>query len=204
LVRKNAITPRQEEEIEIVSTAPSAKVLNRLRRGGKQAVGSDVEDEAAAGGGGTGAASRPRTKDDDEKEKKRKKKKKPILTHKVAAKFGIFDTEAINSEASGSEASSESYDSENSIDRDFVARDDDDDNDVGGGEGHTFYRDSLNTQHGGGGAGGAGPVFEDEPEWVKKRNRWANPENWGKNRQQHERRASMQDTPRSQEPSQWR
>ncbi|GAA6016098.1 hypothetical protein JCM11491_000667 [Sporobolomyces phaffii] len=201
LVRKNAVVPRREEDeqddVEIVSPDLPARALNRLRRGGggggggKDVVGSDEED-AVGGRGGARA---------EERLPKQKTKKKEILTHKAAAKFGIFDTEAINSEAEGSEASSESYDSENSIDRDFVARDDEDVE----GEGNTFYRDSLNTQYDDGGAGpgrGRGPVFETEPEWVRKRNRWANPENWGKHRQ-HERRASVQDTPRSQEPSQW-
>ncbi|GAA5962894.1 hypothetical protein JCM3765_005908 [Sporobolomyces pararoseus] len=192
---KQRAIENQEEDLSTVSTAPPTKALNRLRRGGgggsKQLVLSDDDEgreEGEGEGGGAGTL-----KDQEKKKEKRKKKKKLILTHKVAAKFGIFDTEAINSSASGSEASSESYDSENSIDRDFVARDDED---IEQGEGHTFYRDSLNTQHG-------GPVFRDEPEWVKKRKQWADPENWATRRAAQERNRSIQDTPRSQEPSQW-
>ncbi|GAA5989448.1 hypothetical protein JCM5350_000708 [Sporobolomyces pararoseus] len=192
--KQRALVEKEKEEegdLSTVSTAPRPmKALNRLRRGGgggsKQLVLSDDEERQEGRGEGE--------EDQEKKKEKRKKKKKLILTHKIAAKIGIFDTEAINSSASGSEASSESYDSENSIDRDFVARDDEED--LEQGEGHTFYRDSLNTQHG-------GPVFKDEPEWVKKRKRWADPENWATRRAAQERTRSVQDTPRSQEPSQW-
>jgi hypothetical protein len=189
--KQRAIEQNEGEEdgdLSIVSTGPSAKPLNRLRRGGgagsKQLVVSDDEEESVPS--------------KEKKPEKRKKKKKPILTHKGAAKFGIFDTEAINS-SEPEEASSESYDSENSIDRDFVAGDDEEIE-----QGHTFYRDSLNTQYGGGAGGaGGGPVFENEPEWLKKRKRWADPEHWAT---RNGKKGPLPDTPRSQEqePSQWR
>jgi len=153
-----------DDSVEIVE--PPARALGRLRRGGRQALdgpdegGDDVivEDRAprrskkrpsGAGGGGSGDEGDGSARTS----KKKKRQKKEVLTHRVAARAGIFDIEAVNSSASGSEASTEGYSSENSIDRDFVARssasperDDPDASVVSSGQQAQFYRDSLATQ----------------------------------------------------------
>ncbi|GAA5836929.1 hypothetical protein JCM9279_007704 [Rhodotorula babjevae] len=157
-----AVAPEDyDDSVEIVEPPPRA--LGRLRRGGRQALdgadegGDDVVEEvraprrskkrpSGAGSGGEGDGS-ARTS------KKKKRQKKEVLTHRVAARAGIFDIEAVNSSASGSEASTEGYSSENSIDRDFVARssasperDDPNASVVSSGQQAQFYRDSLATQ----------------------------------------------------------
>ncbi|GAA5995519.1 uncharacterized protein JCM10292_005226 [Rhodotorula paludigena] len=144
-------------------TTQAPRRLNRLRRG-RQASddendGDDVVENAEESAGDRGKTRKKRRQsagdahDDKEREEEKKRKKKEILTHRAAGRIGIFDIEAVNPEASGSEASTEGYSSENSIDRDFVARssasperDDPDASVVSSGQQAQFYRDSLATQ----------------------------------------------------------
>ncbi|GAA6040845.1 hypothetical protein JCM8097_007744 [Rhodosporidiobolus ruineniae] len=131
--------PASEGDVPLDPTQ-EPKQLNRLRRGRQASPEQD---------GDLPASSPPppkKPKKDSSKDKKKKKGKKPILTHKQAAKFGIFDVEAVNSSASGSEASSEDYDSENSVDRDFVAGADETFEDASPERMAAFYRESLATQ----------------------------------------------------------
>lgn len=171
------LASRAESQTASDPTQP-VRPLNRLKRGGAAAaagtkkrkkeevvVVADSEEELNGSGGivldgdgqGMSAAAGPRPQKrlaDEDKPPKANKRKKLLLTHKEAARFGIFDIEAVNSEASGSEASSEDYASENSIDRDFVARHEDDPDHEGDEEAAAaaasaqaqFYRDSLATQ----------------------------------------------------------
>ncbi|GAA6000649.1 hypothetical protein JCM10207_004593 [Rhodosporidiobolus poonsookiae] len=111
------------------------KQLSRLRRARAASEGAAEDDEGAAI-----EPSPPAKKARGEK----KRKKKPILTHKAASKFGIFDIEAVNSSASGSEASSEGYASENSDDRNFVADETFEENSPD--RMARIYRESLATQ----------------------------------------------------------
>ncbi|GAA6064429.1 hypothetical protein JCM10212_005308 [Sporobolomyces blumeae] len=182
-----------------VASVRVPKALNRLRRG-RQVVESDEEQ----GAGRTSEARVGRERAENPRTKAQKRKKE-VLTHKQASRFGIFDVEAVNSSASGSEASSEEYDSENSIDREFVA---DDDEDVEGdeGDGPTFYHHRLATQEPTG----------TQPGWVKRRHIWAQPDKWesirleneAKKREKTDRRNGRHDddetqaTPHS-EPSQF-
>ncbi|BGP57702.1 3'-5' DNA helicase [Rhodotorula sphaerocarpa] len=166
--RRNLAGPSAANSAAVPDVAPtptqSFRPLNRLKRGAKSRPGegepgelvidSEGEAEPALEGSEDAPRKRRRRVGDGAAEKegaKQTKRKKEILTHKQASRFGIFDIEAVNSEASGSEASSEGYASENSIDRDFVTTGDGD-LDEEGGEGADasaqaqFYRDSLATQ----------------------------------------------------------
>ncbi|KAI5475818.1 ATP-dependent DNA helicase MPH1 [Pseudohyphozyma bogoriensis] len=112
-----------------------SKPLNRLRRG--RVAEGDLSLEA----------------EEEEEVVRRPKKKKPKrLTEKQAAKHGLFNTEAVNSDASATEASSEEYDSENSIDREFVGGSEDYDDSPGMAR---FRQESLLSQA----PGFANPVF---------------------------------------------
>ncbi|GAA5872007.1 hypothetical protein JCM8547_006213 [Rhodosporidiobolus lusitaniae] len=144
-----AVPAASVEEDGDVSLDPtqSPKKLNRLRRARQASL--EAEEQQHEEEDGVLESSPPpikkrKKKDKDGERKKKKKKAKPILTHKAAAKFGIFDTEAINSSASGSEASSEDYDSENSVDRDFVANETFEE--ASPDRMARFYRESLATQ----------------------------------------------------------
>ncbi|GAA5911256.1 hypothetical protein JCM8208_004309 [Rhodotorula glutinis] len=152
-------TEDYDDSVEVME--PPARALGRLRRGGRQALdgadegGDDIVEEKAP----RRSKKRPSGVHEGEGDestrpsKKKKRQKKELLTHRVAARAGIFDIEAVNSSASGSEASTEGYSSENSIDRDFVARssasperDDPNASVVSSGQQAQFYRDSLATQ----------------------------------------------------------
>ncbi|CEQ40950.1 SPOSA6832_02605, partial [Sporobolomyces salmonicolor] len=162
------------------------KQLNRLRRG-RQLSRGDVDNSSDPPS--------PPPKKRPQAAMKKKKPKKIALTHKLAAKAGIFDVEAINSDASGAEASSEDYLSENSIDRAFVAREgEDDDDDLEDSPGQAqFYRDSLATQA----PPGFAPAFG-----AGKPRTWADPEAW-RGRVGGVAGPVTPATPRSEEPSQW-
>ncbi|GAA6043110.1 hypothetical protein JCM8097_008427 [Rhodosporidiobolus ruineniae] len=131
--------PASEGDVSLDPTQ-APKQLNRLRRGRQASPEQDGDLP------GSSPPPAKKAKKDSSKGKKKKKGKKPILTHKEAAKFGVFDVEAVNSSASGSEASSEDYDSENSVDREFVAGADETFEDASPERIAAFYRESLATQ----------------------------------------------------------
>ncbi|GAA5831963.1 hypothetical protein JCM11251_002765 [Rhodosporidiobolus azoricus] len=122
-----------------IEATQAPKQLNRLRRGRQPSVEPGEEDGILDSSPPPVRKKAKKTKDD-----RSRGKKKPLLTHKQAAKFGIFDTEAVNDSASGSEASSEDYDSENSVDRNFVA--DETLEEVSPDRMARIYRESLATQ----------------------------------------------------------
>ncbi|BGP19442.1 hypothetical protein JCM10213_000681 [Rhodosporidiobolus nylandii] len=132
---RRAAAVLDESDVSLDPTQ-APKQLNRLRRGRQQSVDEPEEN-------GVLESSPPPAKKVKTKERK-KKKKKPILTHKQASRFGIFDNEAVNDSASGSEASSEEYASEDSEDRAFVA--DETFEEDSPERMARFYRESLATQ----------------------------------------------------------
>ncbi|GAA6049945.1 hypothetical protein JCM3770_007062 [Rhodotorula araucariae] len=152
--RKTAAEPDKSlDGVEGEGETP-AKALNRLRRGMQEREDGDDEEQAESPPPVRTRKRGPEGDDDGKGGKRRctKRKKKELLTHRAAARVGIFDIEAVNSSASGSEASTEGYASENSIDREFVARSsaspecDPDASLVSSGQQAQFYRDSLATQ----------------------------------------------------------
>ncbi|BGP51068.1 3'-5' DNA helicase [Rhodotorula kratochvilovae] len=156
-VRRAAAAPGASMEGGDVEgeTPAKAQALSRLRRGRQELEeGDDEEPEEASPPPALKKKRRSKGGEEGEDgERRHKRKKKELLTHRAAARVGIFDIEAVNSEASGSEASTEGYASENSIDREFVARssasperDDPDASLVSSGQQAQFYRDSLATQ----------------------------------------------------------
>ncbi|GAA5874284.1 hypothetical protein JCM1840_000622 [Sporobolomyces johnsonii] len=179
LIAAHDRNPDAHADISFASTQ-APKRLNRLRRGRQPSEG-DV-----------GTSSDPSSPPPKKRPQTKTKTKKIALTHKLAAKAGIFDVEAINSDASGAEASSEDYLSENSIDREFVARDEGDDVDDSPGQAQ-FYRDSLATQA----PPGFAPAFG-----AGKRKTWADPEAW-RGRVGGVAGPVTPATPRSDDPSQW-
>lgn len=156
-------TAEADDSVE-VAEAPM-RALGRLRRGARQTLGDGDEaapQEADASPPSHARKKKKRSREErrgggdshsERKKEKKKKRKKELLTHRAAGRVGIFDIEAVNSSASGSEASTEGYSSENSIDRDFVARssaspepDDPNASVMSSGQQAQFYRDSLATQ----------------------------------------------------------
>lgn len=121
--RKAVVDTSSPTQSHLPEVATPLIALNRMRRGRREPTSISEEEEMP-------------------KERPPKKVKRPRLTEKLAAKSNLFDFEAVNSDASGIEASSQSYEAENSDDRNFVA---DDDYDDSPGQ-QQFYRDSLATQ----------------------------------------------------------
>lgn len=134
----NVIESSSSSESSREDDGEAARPRKKLRRAGERRL---VETDENAG--------MPQTEEGkDTRRQKRRRRRPPKATDKDKAKNAMLDFEAVNSGASGTEASTESYDSENSIDRDFVDDADADAERSLDPDQEAFYRESvMMTQH---------------------------------------------------------